>query len=403
MIAGLIRGSAIAIMIETSNVRRVLRHRVPSTRAGVCFASAAAVLGLALVSVGLGRASAQQAPPLPDQSPTGTMPTTTPTGAPGADAQAKEKEEPPTPAELVIDEAKAKLAKLQSCSAEIEERVDLLNQHFTIKGRYLKAPQYRIYFQLTLAGLPDTTGSSLEVCDGETLWKYQSILDQPLCQKLSIKPVMERLDSPEFDPKMREQAKEGMGFAGPEILLTGLRRLFRFDQEKEEAKLGDKTVWVLRGKWKSRQGLTDRGARQVPAIGLLPPYIPGLAVLYLGKDDGWPYKLELRGQKPTRLWDTRKDGPDGRKIGSLNSIQSVDPTVITLVYSNVKLNPTLNLDEFAFQAPNPAAVDDGTEMFVKQLDQMLAAQADRKKAEATKKEGPVLDQSLEIPTPPGQP
>jgi hypothetical protein len=401
MIAGLIRESDIGIMIETSTVRRVLRNRVPSARAGVCFASAAAVLGLAFASAWIGRASAQQAPQVPDQSGVGSMPTTTAAG----DAPAKEKaEEPPTPAELLIDESRAKIAKLQSCEANLEETVDMLNQHFTIKGRYLKAPQHRVYFRLTLAGLPDTTGFTLQVCDGETLWDCQSVLEQQAYHKLSIKPVMERLDSPDLDAKLKEQAKEGMGFAGPETLLTGLRRLFRFDQEKEEAKLGDKPVWILRGKWKSRQGLTDRGTRQVPAMGLLPPYIPGLAILYLGKDDGWPYKLILRGQQPTRLYDTRKEGPDGRKIGSLNSIQSVDPTIITLVYTDVKLNPTLNSDEFVFKAPNPAGVEDGTEMIVRQLDQMLAIQADRKKQEATKKDSPgVLDQSLEIPTPPAQP
>ena len=42
-------------------------------------------------------------------------------------------------------------------------------------------------------------------------------------------------------------------------------------------------------------------------------------------------------------------------------------------------------------------------MIVKQLDQVIAAQADRKKDEAVKKEGPVLDQSLEVPPPPGGP
>src|SRR5262249_50538528 len=159
-------------------------------------------------------------------------------------------------AELTIDAAKAKLAQLQSCAADVEERVDMLNQHLTFKGRYLKAPQYRVYFRLTLSGLSDTTGTTLQVCDGETLWDYQQILEQQIYHKFSIKPVMERINSPELDARLKEQFKEGMGFAGPETLLTGLRRLFRFDQEKEEAKLGDKPVWILRGTWKDRKGLT---------------------------------------------------------------------------------------------------------------------------------------------------
>ncbi len=143
--------------------------------------------------------------------------------------------------------------------------------------------------------------------------------------------------------------------------------------------------------------------RQVALIGLLPPYIPSLATLYLGKDDGWPYKLVLKGQRPTILTDTRKKGPDGRYIGSKSSIETVAPTNITLEYSEVKLNPALNLGEFAFQAPSAASVEDGTEMIIKQLDQVIASQVARKKDETVKKEGPVLDQSLEVPPPPGAP
>jgi outer membrane lipoprotein-sorting protein len=354
------------------------------------------VLGLAVMSVCLGPAAAQ-----PPQGGGPVVP-----GMPGAarDAQAKEKaDEPPTPAELVIDEAKAKLAKLESCSADIQQRVDMLNQHVSFKGRYLKAPQYRVYFSLAVDGLPETSGASLQVCDGETRWDYQAILKERVYYKFSIKPVMERLNSPELDSKMKEQIKEGMGFAGPESLLVGLRRLFRFDQDKEEGKLGGKDVWILRGSWRRdvRQGLTGPDQRQVSATGLLPPYIPMDATLYLGKDDAWPYKLVLVGRKPTTLIDTRKEGVDGRKIGSLSSIERIDPTSITLEYTNVKINPKLDLETFAFEAPSTASVEDGTEMIVKQLDSAIAMQAERRKAEEAKKEGPVLKQSLDIPSPPG--
>jgi hypothetical protein len=42
-------------------------------------------------------------------------------------------------------------------------------------------------------------------------------------------------------------------------------------------------------------------------------------------------------------------------------------------------------------------------MIVKQLDQAIAFQAERKRQDAAKKDGPELDQKLEIPTPPGTP
>ncbi len=93
----------------------------------------------------------------------------------------------------------------------------------------------------------------------------------------------------------------------------------------------------------------------------MPPYIPMDATLYLGKDDGWPYKLVLVGRKPSILFETRRIGPDGRPIGAKSSIEKITPSEITLTYQDVKLNAKLRLEEFAFQAPPTANVDDSTE------------------------------------------
>ena len=193
----------------------------------------------------------------------------------------------------------------------------MLNQHINLKGRYMKAPDHRLYFRLAVSGLPMTSGTTLQVCDGETRWDYQAILDQQSYSKFSIKPVMERLASPDLDSRIKEQLTDNMGFAGPETLIVGLRKLFRFEQEKEEDQLNGKPVWKLRGSWRRdvRQGLTLPDQRQANVTGLLPPYIPMDCTLYLGKEDSWPYKLVLTGRRPPRVYDTRKEGIDGRKIG----------------------------------------------------------------------------------------
>ena len=83
----------------------------------------------------------------------------------------------------------------------------------------------------------------------------------------------------------------------------------------------------------------------------LPPYIPMDATLYLGKEDGWPYKLVLVGRKPSTVFETARLGPDGRPIGAKSSIEKIDPSEITLTYTDVKLNAKLRLEEFAFTAP----------------------------------------------------
>lgn len=323
---------------------------------------------------------------------------------PSATAKAAEPQEPPTEAERYIDEAIKKLAAVKSVSADLVQSVDMLKQKFDVKGRYLKAPTSRIYLKLTISGLPDSSGTLLQVCDGEVLWDYQQILESQSYRKLRIKPIFERLNAPEIDPKTRDQVITQMGFAGPEALLMGLRRTIKFDQ-KEEGEFNKRPVWILRGTWRSRTGLLGPDQRPLPAVGPLPAYVPSIATLYLDKETGWPHKIALVGRVQTLLLDNRPMGPDGRRVGRLGSIERVEPSSITYTYSNVQLEPKppIRPEEFAFQAPPNAQVDDSTEAIIKMLDQQIQLQAMQKRAEAARQEGPVLDQAIEIPKPAAEP
>ena len=221
-------------------------------------------------------------------------------------------------------------------------------------------------------------------------------------RKYSIKPIFERLNAPEIDASMRDLVLNQIGFAGPDALLVGLRKAVKFDQ-KEEDTLDGKAVWVLRGTWRNRNGLVGPDQRPLPATGPLPAFVPSLATLYLGKDDGWPYKLDMLGKVPTILMDTRRIGPDGKPIGSRSSIEKVDASEIKLVYSNVRFNGTIRPEEFAFQEPPNATVEDNTETVLKGLNQAIEIRAMQKRAEAARQEGPVLDQPIDIPKLPADP
>jgi hypothetical protein len=233
------------------------------------------------------------------------------------------------------------------------------------------------------------------------LWDYEQLFNSQIYRKVSIKPVLERLNSPDLDPRAKEQVATGMGFAGPETLLVGLRKTLKFDQ-KEEGELDGRKVWILHGTWRSRQGLTMPNSAPAPATGILPPYVPMDGTLYLGKDDGWPYKLVLVGRKPTGVIDNRLKGVDGRVIGSQRSIEKIEPTRIELVYSNVKLNAKIRVEEFAFTAPSSANPEDNTQAIINTLDRAIQMEAAKKKADAAKKDEPLLEKSIDIPTPPPQ-
>lgn len=342
-----------------------------------------------------------QAPPSP----------TTPPPPAGSVQAAAAANEPPTEAEKQLDEAVKKVVALRSVSADLVLKVDMLDQKFRIEGRYLKGPNNRVYLRLTVHDLPDAKGTMLQVCDGETLWDYKQILETSTYSKLGVAPILEKLKSPELDESIREKVVSQFGFAGPDELLKGLRRAVKFDQ-KASATLDGKAVWKLTGQWTSREGLFGHNQQPLPATAQLPAYVPDQVILHVGKNDGWPYKVRLVGRTPSILQEFRKRGPDGRLEGAKKSIQAVKPTVIELTYFNVSLNPDLKLDEFVFEAPPKARVEDATQAIVTRLDQEIQMVIARKKAEAAKGDGstpnlskadefkgetPTLKQSIEVP------
>lgn len=383
-------------------------------------ASAAFALVALAFSVPVGaRALAQQPAPPPASAPTHpttsasaqpttstpappTAPATAPAAAtkPGGAMPAEPAQEPPTEAERLIDEAIKKVAGLKSVSADMVQTVDMLKQKFEIRGRYLKAPSSRIFLSLSVSGLPDSSGTIMQVCDGETLWDYQQIFESKSYRKLSIKPVFERLNSPDMDPKIRDQLVTQLGFSGPEALLVGLRKSVKFDI-KEEDTLDGMPVWLLRGAWRNRSGLVGPDQRPLPPTGPLPAYVPSVATLTIGKEDGWPYKLVMVGKVPTIL-ATPRPGSEKATAGK-RPTDKIEPSQLTLVYSGVKLNPEIKGDEFVFRAPPNVTVEDNTEVTVKGLDQLIQKQLMQKRAEAAQQEGPVLDQPIEIPKTPTDP
>ena len=219
-------------------------------------------------------------------------------------------------------------------------------------------------------------------------------------RKLTIKPILERLNSPDLDPEIRNKATTQMGVAGPETLLVGLRKTLLFDQ-KEEATLDGKKVWRFHGTWKSRQGLAFN-SQPVNPIGPLPPYIPMDAVLYLGVEDGWPYQLELLGREASDLADVRKKGPDGKIVGSKASTREDPPHQDhddLFERQAERGDPSGRIR--VSQPPANASVADDTESLIKTLDRALEAAAQKKKTDAARKDGEFLDKPIDVPAVPG--
>jgi outer membrane lipoprotein-sorting protein len=317
---------------------------------------------------------------------------------PGAAAPAAPAAEPPTEAEKMLDAAIKRVAAIESVSSDILEKVKMLGQKFEIQGRYLKAPKDKIYLSLKVVGLPDAEGSMLQVSDGSTLWDYQQVYETKIYHKFDAKAILAKLRTADLDDELRQQIMTQMGLAGPETLLVGLRKIIHFNQ-KEKGTLDGRPVWILRGEWKSREGLYGPNSQPLPLLAQLPEYVPSLVSVYLGEDDSWPYKVLMIGRKRSLvLEDTRRLGPDGQPIGARSKAQKPLLTTIELNYNNVKLNAPVPDDEFVFQAPPGVPAEDDTQRILAGLEQAATVRAAQKKEAASKAaEEPVLNQAIDVP------
>ena len=354
-------------------------------------------LGLILASVGLALGNQNPANPQIDN--------------PAAPAQAKAAAEvvaPPTEAEKTIDTAILKLKEFKSAEADIKVTADMLNQKFQLVGNYKRKPGNRVFLKLSLVGSADSSDLMLQVCDGVTLWDFTKVLDSQSCSKKSIVKIMDLLNSPDCDAKIRDEILSGLGFAGPESVLTGLRKSFLIDQTRD-GEWNGKPVWILGGTWKDAKTPVNPGSMGGgPQVlgGPLPSYIPSLVSVYVDKETGWPYQVVFEGRLPVQIEKKKQiedsiDGTGRTKSPKLIATPT-KPSKLILVYSNVKLNTTINDEIFAFAEPDPTKTRDETESFVTQLKQVIEAQVAKKsaldKAQAIKS-GPVLEGGLTAPAP----
>lgn len=297
----------------------------------------------------------------------------------------------PTKAQELLIASIEKVRKLKSISTDISMKGEALNVSFQVDGQYLRAPGNKAYLRLNLSGSGDATGSMLQVCDGAILWDVYQVLTDSRYSKLEIQKVLAKLEDPGLEKEIRDMVKQQMGLSGPEAFLDGLNKTITFDQQ-EESTLNGIPVYVIRGAWTNRDRLSGPDGQPLGPKMPFPPFVPSVAAVWLGKEDGWPYKVEMRGQVRSEL---AADNPANRKTDitgkranpAAAKRDTINPTSLVLIYGNVKLNSDIPDEKFAFQPPRQIEqaklVQDQTPQYLMLLDNQIQQNA-AKKAGATK-------------------
>lgn len=209
-------------------------------------------------------------------------------------------------AERIVSASLAGLARAESVSARLRQRVRIGDRVVTGGGRYVQLGTGEDQrFRLESSLKCDTEEFDLlEVCDGVHAWTYRRMgPNPPQLERIDVRRVRDRLE----ELKVVERAGVAPYLGGIQRSLALLREWFRF-HTVESATIDDVPVWRIEGTWNpdSLALLLPRHAEVIKQAGCLAASrIPdGMAAsirLSIGKRELFPFRIEwlaIPGKRP---------------------------------------------------------------------------------------------------------
>jgi hypothetical protein len=269
---------------------------------------------------------------------------------------------PEARAQTILEQTIFVLESQRSLAATIRHRADLFGRAPVGMGTYQeerRGPglegQLRFRHELrTQVG--DQPCNLVEVCDGRHLWQYRELGDTRTLSRIDVGRVQRALEESGDITQLRKVDK-WPGLGGLPRLLRGLHSSFRFELEGEGRLGADLPALKLRGEWNQQklcellpdqQEAIAAGAR--PDLSRLPDHVADHVLLYVGKADRLPYRIEYR----------RREAEQGRAgQGGARTLLSVE--------IEVRLNVPVDATRFAYQPPGDLQPSEQTLDFLKTL------------------------------------
>lgn len=212
-----------------------------------------------------------------------------------------------TPQRL-LERAILALESRHSISAKIRHNIDVLGKRLMGSGSYLEqrspeALQLRMELKIQVGA---QATNLLQVCDGQYFWTYQKGAQDPgTLTRIAVVRVAQALEEM---GEVREAGKVGswLGMGGLPKLLRSLNAFFQFVSVEEGHLDQDQIpVWKLHGQWKPElvakllpdQAAAAKEGKPVSFV-KLPPHLPDHVIVYLGKENLFPYNVEYYRLEP---------------------------------------------------------------------------------------------------------
>jgi hypothetical protein len=276
-------------------------------------------------------------------------------GAPAAAGQLDPPAGQSQDAGQLLQAAIAALDGYDTISASLCQQVDVFGKRFTGSGTYVQGPARFNLLRLELKlQSGDQTSNVLQVADGKHFWTSRQVAGQWRIVKVDLQRVAEA----------RAEATAGttsepigLGLGGLPQLLRGLAENFQFTSA-QPFQLGQVPATVLTGHWRPERlvpQMPDQRERlshgEPPDLAHLPEHLPDQVLLFLGRDDRFPYRVEFR-----------RHATSGSALKHATPA-AADRTLATLELFQIQVNHPIDPLQFVY-TPDSVNLVDETERFL---------------------------------------
>jgi hypothetical protein len=253
-------------------------------------------------------------------------------------------------------QAAERVGRYATIQAKIRQRAELLGRQLVGSGTYRQLGHgltTRLRFELRMQA-NDMESNLLAVCDGKNYWRHTDYGGRAVLERVDVARVQKALEEKSGASGAGQGraagANLGMPLGGLPAMLAGLAENFDFPEVEQQA-LERLPVSVLRGTWKQHR-LADLVPRQraaimaghTPDVAELPAHAPHRVVVYLGRDDLFPYRIEYL-RYPTK----KEPGYDPDHVAPR--------PVAVLELFEVQANAAIPEATFQYQATGRAPID----------------------------------------------
>ena len=220
---------------------------------------------------------------------------------PGGGMKSAKQPTPPSDGQMLVRQAAASLECNYSVAAEVTQKAMLMGHEVIGSGTYCEQRSnqaLRFRLELNAQTRDDKLASGLvQVCDGQYLWNYRKLKGDESLSRVDLALVERRL-AESGAAHTTQILDRWPGIGGLPKLLRSFDRAFVFDNPEGVQLQAEFPAWKVEGRWRP-----EMLVRAVPehrnaieqgrgvARDDLPEHLPNSVVLFLGKDDLFPYSI----------------------------------------------------------------------------------------------------------------